>query len=107
MAEAHTRRGSIPFDEFVQTRILAPLKMNDTFFQVPEEKRSRVAKTYGFKDGKLGEISMDELRYSASVPFGGMGLFSTIGDYARFGQMLLNEGQLDGARLLGRKTVEL
>jgi CubicO group peptidase (beta-lactamase class C family) len=43
----------------------------------------------------------------ASVPFGGMGLYSTIGDYARFAQMLLNGGELDGVRLLGRKTVEL
>jgi CubicO group peptidase (beta-lactamase class C family) len=97
----------MPFDKFVESRILTPLKMKDTHFQVPPEKMERVAKTYGLKDGKLGEISMDELRYSASVPFGGMGLFSTIGDYARFGQMLLNGGQLDGARLLGRKTVEL
>jgi CubicO group peptidase (beta-lactamase class C family) len=41
------------------------------------------------------------------VPFGGMSLFSTIGDYARFAQMLVNSGELEGARLLGRKTVDL
>jgi CubicO group peptidase (beta-lactamase class C family) len=97
----------MPFDTFVQERILTPLKMNDTHFQIPAEKLRRVAKTYGFKDGKLSEVSMNELRFSASVPFGGMGLFSTIGDYARFGQMLLNYGHLEGVRLLGRKTVEL
>jgi CubicO group peptidase (beta-lactamase class C family) len=97
----------MPFDRFVQERILTPLKMNDTHWVVPEEKLSRVAKTYTIKDGKLGETSMEELNSTATVPYGGMGLYSTIGDYARFGQMLLNGGELDGARLLSRKTVEL
>jgi CubicO group peptidase (beta-lactamase class C family) len=97
----------MPFDKFVQTRILSPLKMTDTHFVLPEEKLSRLAKTYTVKDGKLSEFAMEEVRYPANVPYGGMGLYSTIGDYARFGQMLLNGGQLDGARLLGRKTVEL
>jgi CubicO group peptidase (beta-lactamase class C family) len=97
----------MPFDRFVQTRILTPLKMNDTHWVVPEEKLSRVAKTYTVKDGKLTEYSMPELNSTAAVPYGGMGLFSTIGDYARFGQMLLNGGELEGVRLLSRKTVEL
>jgi CubicO group peptidase (beta-lactamase class C family) len=97
----------MPFDKFVQTRILTPLGMSDTHFVLPEEKLGRLAKTYTVKDNKLAEFAMDELRFTAAVPFGGMGLFSTIGDYARFGQMLLNGGQLDGVRLLGRKTVEL
>ena len=97
----------MPFDKFVQTRILTPLRMNETYWNVPEEKLSRVAKTYGYKDGKLSETSMPEITSLAKVPFGGMGLYSTIGDYARFAQMLINGGELDGARLLGRKTVEL
>ena len=99
----------MPFDRFVQTRILTPLRMTDTSFEVPKEKQGRVAKTYTVRDGKLVENPPDELvgRIPTGVPYGGMGLYSTIGDYARFGQMLLNGGQLDGARLLGRKTVEL
>jgi CubicO group peptidase (beta-lactamase class C family) len=97
----------MPFDRFVQTRILTPLKMNDTHWTVPEEKLKRVAKTYTVKDGKLTEYSMPELNSTSTVPYGGMGLYSTIGDYARFGQMLLNGGELDGVRLLSRKTVEL
>jgi CubicO group peptidase (beta-lactamase class C family) len=99
----------MPFDKFVQTRILTPLRMNDTFFEVPKEKLSRVAKTYTIKDGKLVENPPDDLvgKATPTVPYGGMSLYSTIGDYARFGQMLLNGGQLDGARLLSRKTVEL
>lgn len=97
----------MPFDRFVQTRILTPLKMNDTHWTVPEEKLSRLAKTYTVRDGKLTETTLEDVRTSAPVPYGGMGLYSTIGDYARFGQMLANGGQLDGVRLLSRKTVEL
>ena len=98
----------MPFDKFVQARITAPLKMHDTFFQVPEDKRQRVAKTYTLKDGKLTESPLGEDIGGINLaPFGGMGLHSTIGDYARFAQMLLNGGQLDGVRLLSRKTVEL
>jgi CubicO group peptidase (beta-lactamase class C family) len=93
-----------PFDQFVQERILTPLRMNDTHFVLPEAKRARLAKIYTSKDGKL--TPQDGLD-AKGVPFGGMGLFSTIADYARFAQMLANSGELDGARLLGRKTVDL
>lgn len=93
-----------PFDQFVQERILNPLKMSDSHFVLPEAKRARLAKIYGMKDGKL---EVQEGLEAKGVPFGGMGLFSTIGDYARFAQMLANGGELDGARLLGRKTVDL
>jgi CubicO group peptidase (beta-lactamase class C family) len=94
----------MPFDRFVQERILDPLKMSDSHFVLPDAKRPRLAKIYGLKDGKLE--AQDGLE-AKGVPFGGMGLFSTIGDYARFAQMLANGGELDGARLLGRKTVDL
>jgi CubicO group peptidase (beta-lactamase class C family) len=97
----------MPFDQFVQTRITNPLQMKDTHFVLPPEKRSRLAKTYQIKDGKLAEANLDAARFDEHVPFGGMGLYSTIGDYARFGQMLVNYGHLGGVRLLGRKTVEL
>jgi CubicO group peptidase (beta-lactamase class C family) len=97
----------MPFDQFVRTRITDPLQMRDTHFVLPSEKRSRLAKTYQMKDGKLAAITPDIVRFDDHVPFGGMGLYSTIGDYARFGQMLVNYGQLNGVRLLGRKTVEL
>lgn len=52
----------MPFDKFVQTRILNPLKMTDTHWVVPEEKLKRVAKTYNMKNGKLVEASSDDLR---------------------------------------------
>lgn len=94
----------MPFDRFVQERILDPLKMGDTHFVLPVEKRARLAKIYGLREGKL--TAMDGLD-AKGVPFGGMGLYSTIADYARFAQMLANSGELDGARLLSRKTVDL
>ena len=94
----------MPFDRFVQERIFDPLKMSDSHFVLPDSKRARLAKIYGLKDGKL---EAQEGLEAKGVPFGGMGLFSTIGDYARFAQMLANGGELDGARLLGRKTVDL
>jgi CubicO group peptidase (beta-lactamase class C family) len=98
----------MPFDRFTQTRIFDPLKMTDTSFVLPESKKARLAKTYERKDGKLSAVeTIGEMRIAPGVPFGGMGLYSTIGDYARFAQMLLNGGQLDGRQILGRKTVEL
>lgn len=97
----------MPFDHFVQTRILEPLQMKDTHFVLPKEKLPRLAKTYELKDGKLTETKFDAARFDEHIPYGGMGLYSTIGDYARFGQMLVNYGEFNGKRLLGRKTVEL
>ncbi len=93
-----------PFDQFVEKRITGPLKMADTHFRLPESKRPRLAKIYSRREGKLA--AQPGLQ-TGGVPYGGMGLYSTIGDYARFAQMLVNGGQLDGVRLLGRKTVDL
>lgn len=93
-----------PFDQFVEKRITGPLKMTDTHFKLPESKRARLAKIYSRREGKL--TAQPGLQ-TGGVPYGGMGLYSTIGDYARFAQMLVNGGHLDGVRLLGRKTVDL
>lgn len=93
-----------PFDQFVEKRITGPLKMTDTHFRLPEAKRARLAKIYSRREGKL--VTERGLQ-TGGVPYGGMGLYSTIGDYARFAQMLVNGGELDGVRLLGRKTVDL
>jgi CubicO group peptidase (beta-lactamase class C family) len=66
----------------------------DIHFTLPPEKLPRLAKTYGLKDGKLAQTTLDAVGSVSNVPFGGMGLYSTIED-ARFGQMLLNNGQLN------------
>jgi CubicO group peptidase (beta-lactamase class C family) len=100
------------FDAYVAEHITRPLKMVDTAFEVPESKRSRVAKVYTLsKSGALEPVNGTQLVMTsldaARMHWGGAGLFSTVGDYARFGQMLLNGGELDGVRVLGRKSVEL
>jgi len=111
----------MPFDEFLRQRVFEPLRMNDTCFRLPGDKASRLAAVYGpdpngglkrLPEGILGEGAMqitvtypcDESHRYCS---GGGGLCSTISDYARFCQMMLNGGELDGVRLLSRKTVEL
>ncbi|RKU30548.1 serine hydrolase [Candidatus Poribacteria bacterium] len=100
----------VPFEEFLKTRILNPLGMHDTAFSVPAEKADRYATLY--EPTEDGGIQVLENAPVASGPLsffhsGGAGLLSTAADYLRFCQMLLNDGELDGARLLGRKTVEL
>jgi CubicO group peptidase (beta-lactamase class C family) len=98
-----------PFDEFLQQRIFTPLGMTDTAFWVPPEKLDRLASTYGPSKGGGLEVLQpfgEDITQPIHRPFGGGGLVSTVGDYFRFGQMLLNGGELDGVRLLGRKTVE-
>ncbi len=116
-----------PLDHFLEKTLFNPLGMKDTKFYVQSEKRDRIATMYGLPDlgspdmtlGKLvvaGENGFNErIDVSATYPDskpecfarGGHGLFSTISDYLRFAQMLLNGGELEGSRILGRKTVEL
>jgi CubicO group peptidase (beta-lactamase class C family) len=101
----------IPFDEFLKRRIFEPLGMVDTDFYVPQEKIGRFAANYG--PGEEGGLQVIDAPATSSYakptacPSGGGGLVSTAPDYLRFAQMLLNGGELDGVRLLGRKTVEL
>lgn len=101
----------LPLADFFQTRILAPLGMKDTDFYVPADKYPRFAATYEPQpDGGIRAIDPARLRpltRPTANPSGGGGLVSTSGDYLRFCQLLLNGGELDGERLLGRKTVEL
>jgi len=98
-----------PLDEFLSERLLKPLKMNDTAFFVPPEKWGRIATTYApLANGGL-EVSptTPAPREKPKLFLGGAGLVSTVGDYARFCQMLLNHGELDGVRVLKASTVEL
>ena len=101
----------MPFAEFLETRIFNPLGMNDTGFTIPEEKADRHMAIYGpSEEGGIQPIESiydfltDEPLRFVPTP---IGLQSTAADYLRFCQMLLNGGELDGERLLGRKTVEL
>lgn len=100
------------FDAFLHKRIFGPLRMADTGFSVPAAKRGRIADLT--RTGDDGRLKLDD-GVSAQHPgeklnaydSGAGGLYSTAADYARFCQMLLNGGELDGASILGRKTVEL
>lgn len=104
----------MPLDQFFRSRIFEPLGMHDTYFAVPADKRDRLVALHEMKDGKLvATHAMSELIHpdfpARPVTYfsGGGGLSSTTADYARFLQLFLNGGALDGKRLLGRKTVEL
>lgn len=102
-------------DVFLRERIFNPLGMNDTYFYLPKEKSKRLTTVYSYNDEKLerlsdsGEINSQGMyingpRKSFS---GGAGLLSTAMDYAKFLQMMLNEGSFNGNRILSRKSVEL
>ena len=99
-----------PFDDFLQQRIFAPLNMQDSGFYVPAEKVARFAAMYGPSDkGGLRLIdapATSPYLQAHSFLSGGGGLVSTAYDYLQFAQMLLNQGEFNGARLLSRKTVE-
>lgn len=98
-------------DLYFRTRLFEPLGMVDTGFSVPREKAHRLAKTYTRDaSGRLQpapSLFGTEASEQPGLLSGGGGLRSTAADYARFAQMLLNGGQLDGVRVLSRKTVEL
>ncbi|MBY0299613.1 MAG: beta-lactamase family protein [Methylobacterium sp.] len=101
----------VPFDVFLRERVIRPLGMRDTDFHVPRDKLDRFASNYAFgPDGRLALIDdAREGRYARprAVASGGGGLVSTAADYARFCRFILNGGDLDGVRLLGRKSVAL
>ncbi|MEI7594046.1 MAG: serine hydrolase domain-containing protein [Actinomycetes bacterium] len=96
-------------DEFFTERIFEPLRMNDTMFSVPESDHGRLAALY-VPGAERRATRFDAMGDAAKSPpvmlSGGGGLVSTAGDYHRFTQMLLRGGELDGVRLLGRKTVD-
>ena len=100
-----------PLDAFFAERILGPLQMRDTGFHVPEADAGRLAALYT-PDPATGRATRNDAMGAAALKppdalSGGGGLVSTAADYHRFTQMLLREGELDGVRLLGPRTVRL
>jgi len=114
------RLSGLPLDEYIDRHILKPLQMNDTFFEVPSDKRHRFVQNhiinpqtgslvdiayapapYGYRKG----VAMSDY-FDVSLISGGGGLVSTAMDYARFAEMLRRGGELDGVRILGPKTIK-
>ncbi|HWE99527.1 MAG TPA: serine hydrolase domain-containing protein [Caulobacteraceae bacterium] len=98
--------------DYMRRRLFAPLRMDDTDFFVPAEKRGRMTTVYHrFNRPDLAELDHPGFKREGleppALPNGGGGLFSTADDYARFAQMLLNGGELQGARVLSADAVRL
>ena len=96
----------MPLDKFIEERITKPLKMGDTAFEVAADKKARGARP--MKEGPKNELpAIPEVTEKFTWRSGGGGMVSTAADYARFLQMFANGGQLDGVRLISRKTIDL
>ena len=99
-----------PFEVFLKDRLFTPLGMDDTAFWVPPDKIARLTTHYALSDhGLVVADTPDTGQYSQmpAVAYGGGGLVSTASDYIRFAQMLLQEGHLEGVRILRADTVRL
>ncbi len=101
----------MPLGQFFEERIFRPLGMVDTSFAVPPEKINRFSTVYGLHPagGIVPIETPDKSAFTMAdrAQSGGGGLVSTVSDYLRFAQMLLNGGELDDTRLMSRKTIEL
>lgn len=108
------RASGLPLDELIRTRITGPLKLHDTFFYVPAGATSRFATVYASDSSNHAQRAPDGPKGQGNYVegprrsfAGGAGLVSTAADYARFLQMLLNGGELDGVRILAPHSVDL
>lgn len=99
--------------EFFQDEIFKPLGMVDTDFYIPEEKYSRLCECYYQKDDNplhpfdFMNLCITDYKKPPKFESGGAGLVSTINDYQQFIKMLMNDGTLNGKRILGKKSIEL
>jgi CubicO group peptidase (beta-lactamase class C family) len=106
------RISGVRFGDYLQENLFAPLGMTDTGFGVPTEELWRLAVNYA-TNPKTGETvvfdhpSKSTYEGRATFESGGGGLVSTADDFMRFARMILNHGELDGVRILSRKTVEM
>jgi CubicO group peptidase (beta-lactamase class C family) len=92
---------------FLTERILAPLQMTETAFQTGEENAGRLAEPFPTDPWNGDKVQLFNMLEKPVMESGGGGLVSTTMDYARFCQMLLSGGTLDGVRIIGRKTLQL
>ncbi len=105
----------MPFDKFLKTRIFDPLGMKDTWFYLPGDRSDRVVALHAFEGGKMAPmhqlafdgVDPDYPKHPGTYFSGGAGLSGTIEDYAKFLQLFLNGGELNGVRLLSPKTIQM
>ncbi len=101
-------QANMPYADFVKLAIFEPLKMNDTTFHPTDQQWAKVVMPYAAENGELRPADMEK-RVFGDIPVnytaGGAGLIGSLSDYVRFAQMLLNEGELDGARILEPESV--
>jgi CubicO group peptidase (beta-lactamase class C family) len=98
----------VPFDEFVRKRIIEPLGLRHMFFGRPDAAKDKFAVIYGVTpEGKLAPTGALDVPGASTKVLGGFSISATAADYGRFAQMLVNSGELDGVRLLSRKTIDL
>ncbi|WP_443026712.1 serine hydrolase domain-containing protein [Sphingomonas sp. Leaf21] len=110
MAAVVEKVSGVPFERFVQTRLFTPLKMNSSYWQVPASAANRLVSNYTFLGDNLVPVdpaATSVFRQAPSFPYGGAGLVMSARDYDRFLQMLQNEGQVDGVRVMKPETVRL
>jgi CubicO group peptidase (beta-lactamase class C family) len=96
-----------PLESYFGQRIFAPLGMADTFYNLPQNRRSRVVPVHRRRAGGGFELDAAQPPLTIPRPIGGGGLSSTATDYSRFLRMFLNEGTLDNARILSPASVKL
>ncbi|CAN5162460.1 serine hydrolase domain-containing protein [soil metagenome] len=104
-----------PFSQFLQERLFNPLKMADTFFTVPGAKVGRLGAVYNYDPAskkvleakQLFGVDVQDFTKPPAFESGGGGLVSSTTDYARFAQMVVNGGELDGVRILSPASVKL
>ena len=101
------------FSEFLEREVFEPLGMADTGFYIPDDKYDRLAQIYYYDEAeKKSKVFNDfhllltDYKKPPAFESGGAGLVSTLDDYMKFASMLLNKGEYNGKRILGRKTVE-
>lgn len=99
-----TRASGTYCEDYIMDRIVRPLGMDRTFFDVPEHLRANVCYT---EDWEAQEIDHQAHDRTAMPPRTGNGLYSTLNDLWKFGQMLLNKGEFDGTRILSKRAVEM
>jgi CubicO group peptidase (beta-lactamase class C family) len=100
----------MPFPQFLEQRMFAPLGMKDTAFLVPKDKLSRVATIYAWDNNKkvlAAQPNDPAISEMPGLPQGGGGLYSTAADYLRFAQMMANGGELNGTRILKPSSVAM